>query len=352
MKKVLKFLGGLLLTVLILAVGLIGYLSLTEYNPDPVTGAEVLAAAEKKPDAGQTYTLIGWNIGYGALGDNADFFMDGGTMVMSADKARVEANIADVAEKLKAQAPDILFLQETDISSRRSYKINETEYLKDTFAGCSAAFAANFRTAFVPYPLPPIGKVDSGLLTLSSFAQEKAERVALPCPFSWPIRTVNLKRCLLVSRVPVEGSDKELVLINLHLEAYDDGEGKIAQTRMLKEYLETEVAKGNYVIAGGDFNQTFTDVDLSPYPLQEGMWAPGLIDVADFAGFQCLMSNEVPSCRSLDRAYAGTSHENFQYYVIDGFIVSPNITVESFEVLDMDFVSSDHNPTKLVFTLQ
>jgi len=45
------------------------------------------------------------------------------------------------------------------------------------------------------------------------------------------------------------------VLVNLHLEAYDSGEGKIAQTKLLVEFLEQEYAKGNYVIAGGDFNQ-------------------------------------------------------------------------------------------------
>ena len=32
---------------------------------------------------------------------------------------------------------------------------------------------------------------------------------------------------------------------------------------MLKEVLEAERAKGNYVIAGGDFNQIFSDVDMS-----------------------------------------------------------------------------------------
>ena len=48
----------------------------------------------------------------------------------------------------------------------------------------------------------------------------------LPCPFSWPTRIANLKRCLLVERIPIADSDKELVLVNLHLEAYDDGEGK------------------------------------------------------------------------------------------------------------------------------
>ena len=59
--------------------------------------------------------------------------------------------------------------------------------------------------------------------------------------------------------MPLEGTDKELVLINFHLEAYDSGEGKIAQSKMLAEKLESEYQQGNYVIAGGDFNQTFEE---------------------------------------------------------------------------------------------
>ena len=65
----------------------------------------------------------------------------------------------------------------------------------------------------------------------------------------------NLKRCLLVSYVPLEGSDKQLVLVNLHLEAYDDGEGKAAQTEMLMDFLTGEYEKGNYIIAGEDVHE-------------------------------------------------------------------------------------------------
>ena len=59
------------------------------------------------------------------------------------------------------------------------------------------------------------------------------------------------------------GSDKELVIVNVHLEAYDSGEGKEAQTKMLAELLKKEQEAGNYVIAGGDFNQAFSNVDIS-----------------------------------------------------------------------------------------
>ena len=98
----------------------------------------------------------------------------------------------------------------------------------------------NYSSQYVPFPLPTIGKVQSGLLTLSSFGALKAERIALTGTYTWPVRVAQLKRCLLVERVPLEGSDKELVLINLHLEAYDDGDAKQIQTEELLKLLTTE----------------------------------------------------------------------------------------------------------------
>ena len=135
------------------------------------------------------------------------------------------------------------------------------------------------------------------------------------------------------------------MLINLHLEAYDDGVGKVAQTKMLREVLQAEADAGHYVIAGGDFNQTFDDIDISRFPLQEGMWAPGIIADEDFgAGWQFCMDADTPTCRSLDRTYRDADHEHFQYYVIDGFIVSDNIKIDSCRTLDLGFTAADHNP--------
>lgn len=75
--------------------------------------------------------------------------------------------------------------------------------------------------------------------------------------------------------IDLEGTDAQLVLVNLHLEAYDDGEGKAAQTAALTSFLEQEYAKGNYVIAGGDFNQTFPG-GLDKYPIKnDDLWTPG-----------------------------------------------------------------------------
>ena len=67
-----------------------------------------------------------------------------------------------------------------------------------------------------------IGKVASGVSVLTNLETTKAERIALPVAFKWPVCTVNLKRCILATRVPVyeNGNDtgKELVLADFHLE--------------------------------------------------------------------------------------------------------------------------------------
>ena len=352
--KILKIIGCVLLALVLLVAVALGIFTAAEYRPAETE--TLIADHETDPvlEAGKLLTVVSWNCGYGALGDNADFFMDGGTSVYTADRERVESNLEGIRDKLSALAPDLLILQEVDINSSRSHGIDERTVLgKAVPAGASEAFAYNFNALYVPYPVPPIGHVESGLYTLSAAQPRTAERISLPVPFSWPIRLVNLKRCLLVSRYPVKGSDKELVLINLHLEAYDSGEGKEAQTRQLVSFMQEEYAKGNYVIAGGDFNQRFTSIDQSAYPVYEGMWQPGEISAEAFGSdFTLLMDNTTPTCRSLDKPLAGADAEGFQFYLIDGFIVSANVTPDAVETLDFGFAFTDHNPVRMSFTLQ
>ncbi len=337
--------------VIVLAVAVLGFLSATEYKPEPKESMKITGTASNSVKPNQTLTVLTWNTGFQALSDNADFFMDGGTMVQPSSEERVKQNIADMTKELQDLTPDVIFLQEVDVNSKRSYHINATEEFAKGMPGYQSTFANNFKVSYDPYPIPPMGKIDSGIQTLSAYPLTSAERIALPNPFSWPIRMGNLKRCLLVSRTPIEGTDKELVLVNLHLEAYDDGEGKAAQTKMLREFLANETAKGNYVIAGGDFNQVFEGYG-DAFPQRDDTWAPGTISAKDFSGFQLVTDGSVPTCRSLDRVLAGDTSSDFQYYVIDGFIVSNNITVEQVATQDLKFHSTDHNPVLLTATLK
>ena len=313
-----RFFNAIFIIVLIIAIafaGLIAFISLTEYKPDKVERIRIYGNSSKGVKKGDSIKMMSWNIGYGALGDNADFFMDGGNHVLTSSKNRVKKNIKSISGEIHKQSPDITMIQEVDEDSRRSYHINQVEKLGKAMDGSEYYYARNYKAAFVPYPIPPLG------------------------------RTVNLKRCLLISRTKVKGTGKELVYINLHLEAYDKGAGKKAQTRALNRILKQEAAKGNYVIAAGDFNQTFNNVDTNEYKVQKGLWKPGIIDISEYdSSLNFVMDSTTPTCRSLDKPLKGANKLKFQYYVIDGMIYSSNIEMSYCKTVDLGFKNSDHNP--------
>lgn len=351
MKKLLKIVFTILL-VLVILVGLgVGALTALEYRPAPAEEAPLRAGAAKTLHEGQSISLLSWNIGYAGLGAQSDFFMDGGRNSRAADEETVRRYLDGICETIAGSGAELVLLQEVDQDSTRSFRINEAEAIRAALGGAkTTSFAKNYSVAYVPYPLPPIGKVESGLYTLSDYTVDEAARVSLPCPFSWPLRVVNLKRCLLVNRLPVEGSDKQLVLVNLHLEAYDDGAGRLAQTRAFTAFIEAEYARGNYVVAGGDFNQVFPGSTMLYPVFTPELWSPGVFEAGVLPeGFRFATDFDAPSCRLLNEPYDA---ETAQHYVIDGFILSKNIRLEHVETLDLGFENSDHNPVSLKVTLE
>jgi endonuclease/exonuclease/phosphatase family metal-dependent hydrolase len=339
--------GGLVVVALLVLGGLLVFLSVNEYRPGGLEILEIQNPAAARAAAGSRIRVLSWNIGYGSLDAAQDFFMDGGTRVRPSSDQAVKANLRGIWDFLSGRDCDAVLLQEVDTSSRRSWYVDQAGSLADAFQG-SSAFAYNFLAPLVPYPVPEfIGEVAGGLLTLNKFEVARAERISLPSPFRWPVKTVNLKRCLLVERLPVKGSDRELVLVNLHLEAYDESGGRAAQTRALMDFLMAEYEKGNYCIAGGDFNQTFPGFDGTRFPLRENVWAPGVLSPSLLPeGWRYGADLAAPSCRLLDKPYSG-DHGDTQLYIIDGFILSPNVELVSVNTVNMEFRYSDHNPVEL-----
>ena len=351
MRKALKTIGIVLLALVILAGGLIGYLTITEFRPASVQDAAQTAGQTSATlRAGESIRVLTFNTGYAGLDKSQDFFMDGGSGVSpTGGRAKVEENLAGILAAIQEANAQIVLLQEVDQSSVRTNRIDETAYYQQN-TGLNAAYAVNYQCGFVPFPLPPIGAVKSGVLTLSAYQPAQAQRQSLPVPFKWPIRVANLKRCLLVERIPVADSGRELVLINLHLEAYDDGEGKAAQNRQLLDFIHQEYEKGNYVIAGGDFNQTFEGVQRFGGSW-EGKWTPGVFTEDELPqGVRLVYDPSLPTCRSLDQAYTG-DRDNHVFYLIDGFLVTDNVQVEDVHTVDLDFAYSDHNPMLMQVTL-
>lgn len=352
MKKLWKILLILLLIAAGLAAAGILTLTVTEYRPREQEPAETSLSATLPLSANDPIRLLSWNTGYAGLDSSVDFFMDGGKMTFPSSQAVVEENVAAISAFLTESQDDIFLLQEVDRDSSRTKHLDELALYRQN-TGLDYSYAPNYRCLFVPFPVPPMGQMESGIVTLSSFARsDTSTRVSLPNPFTWPVRAANLKRCLLTDRFPIEGSDKELVVINLHLDAYESGEGRIAQTHALLAYMKTEYEKGNYCVAGGDFNQLFPHTE-ELYPIKNTeLWVPGgLEDDLLEEGWQYAFDPSVPSCRLLNQPY-DPEDEATQYFVIDGFILSPNIGLDIVETVDLSFANSDHNPVRVTVRLK
>ena len=343
----LAVIGWLLLAVFLLIGGFLSFLTIVEYRPAPVEPAAIGGSTEGIPYRGEDLQILTFNTGYASLGRDADFILDGGTGTGHAPRATVEENLAGMQEILQKTQADFYFLQEVDLGSDRTFNIDHISAYEDVLPAYNWSYAPNYLCKFVPYPVQdPIRSIDSGIVTYSRFATASADRVSLSNPFSWPVRTANLKRCLLVNRYPIENSDAELVTVNFHMDAYDSGDGKEAQTLELWQLLSEEYEKGNYVIAGGDFNQTFPDMEVDVIP--SANWVPGhLTDPPEnCSDWSYVHDGSVPTCRLLNQPYIPDDPLT-QYYVIDGFIVSPNVEVKSIETLDENFRYADHNPLLL-----
>lgn len=336
-----------LLLVFLYFVGVIGYAMVTDYQPEPQTPLTLYSEGSKTV-ASDTLAFISWNIGYAGLGAESDFFYDGGKTVRM-PKPVVEKNLAGIENLLKEWRDQVdgFLLQEVDRSSKRSWELDEFARIQSLLPGFSSAFAVNYQVGYVPVPfVEPMGKVNGGLASFLRFSPTSSVRHAFEGNYDFPTYLFFLDRCFLVQRVPT-ADGKELVLINTHNSAYDDGTLKQAQMEQLKAVLLAEYEQGNYVIVGGDWNQ---------YPPQfaghPGFEVERTEDNARFfvpedypaAGWTWAWDPEVPTNRQLRQAW---NPETTPRVVIDYFLLSPNVNLVEIRGLAEDFAYSDHNPVFL-----
>jgi len=329
-------------------------LLVSEYKPGKIEAIDVTGQkSEKTVSEGDRIELLTFNIGYGGLDESMDSFLDGGAMNTPKSKKQVVENLDGIVKLIGEQSYDVLFLQEVDRDSRRSYHIDESELMSKAL-GSTGLYAQNLRCLFVPYPfMDVVGKLNSGIQTHTKLNVQSAERIALPAAYGWPKSVFEAKRCMLIARIPVKNSGRELVLVNVQLDAYDDGSSKAVQSQLLMEFMQREYESGNYVIAGGDFNHVFPDDNLKKYPLRaEAYFKPGRLTRDSLEGEWTFASDiSTPTRRLLDAPYR-SNRWWAQYYVVDGFIMSPNVSLEHVETIDAGFRYSDHNPVKATVRLE
>lgn len=331
------------------------------------TDIEVLNNQEGTIEKGREYTALSYNIGFGAYDRDYSFFMDKGVMNdgtktkgkygKARSKENVLKNTNGSIDILKAQQADFMMLEEVDTKSTRSYKVNQYDMIRNEFENFSVSYVSNFHSGYLPYPLNDMhGVVNSGLLTMSRFKMEESKRIELPVETKFPTKFFDLDRCLNLVRYKVE--DRELVMITAHLSAYDEGGVyRQKQLKLLNELMEDEASKGNYVIVGGDFNHDLVNsyergLFKSDQKLPDWLQILNDSDLAE--GFSIAADDKNPSCRDADIPY---KKDVVFTSVVDGFIVSSNVTVKfvnnitSLNGQDISFMYSDHNASVLKFIL-
>jgi len=273
-----------------------------------------------------------------------DFFYDGGKRVRPG-KGEFLGCMKGIRETLsKCDTFDFILLQEADTDARRSYNTNEINEIAMVLPEYMYAFAKNYDCRFVPLPLQePMGKVIAGLLVFSKYQPIRSDRNAYTANFSWPKRLAMLTRCFLVMiRFPLD-NNKEFVLINTHNSAFDQG-GVLRKSEfeLLHNFMTTEFEKGNFVVAGGDWNNN--PRGFRPEMIKSGD-LPGtidpMIDPTFLPGWQFVSDPCTPTNRFMDIPY---SKGKTKTTIIDFFVVSPNIEVKTIRTISMGFEFSDHNP--------
>lgn len=351
-KKILKVFLGIIATILLIAACYVGFMIITDYKPEEKIPVEIENNKSEVLSSKDKISITTFNIGYGTMDENVDFFMDGGVMSRGISKEKTLENMDAIIKALKELNSDMYFLQEVDVKATRSFKVNELKMIQDEFKDYSSNFAINYKVPWVPIPLyKPHGNVLAGLTTLSKFNISSADRYDLPGKSSFFVQLADLDRAMTVNRMPVDNG-KELVAINAHLSAYDKG-GTVRKVQLgyIKSFLEAEYAKGNYVIIGGDWNQQIPGTNAFDFPTTE-KWPDWLQDVPEELtpdNFTWAYDKTVGTSRTVATAY--TPGENL-LSVIDGFLVSDNIEVISTVGTDLQFKNSDHNPVTITFKLK
>ena len=323
--------------MLLLAVAA-GVIVLANRLKSPRYGSVAFTSSAPAKLPGDSLQILTWNIGYGALGADADFVADGGRSLRALDRRGIAAAVLAIGDTLKSLDADLVLLQEVATSSFATRGVHVKAGLLRALDGYRAAFWEDFATTMLPPPF----NISNGMMTLSRVAARDC--TAYPLPQEPGFRCGFLKKHYgaLLTRIPTEGGG-EWVIVNIHLSAFDDGGTvRARQVAALLEIAEAEYRRGAHVVVAGDWNMRLVETSF-PHRTEERFlsWIRDFPHDAVPEGWIFGTDPSLPSVRTLHRPYeAGVNYVT----VVDGFLVSPNVAIERVEATDLGFLHTDHHP--------
>jgi len=259
MRRILKLFPRFVLSLLILFVIFFFWGSASVYPVKDKNKIITLNTNNITSTNSSIFTVATYNIGYLSGMTN--------NLPIAKPKSLFDNNLVKVKRILKHLNIDILAFQEIDYASARSYDVNQQENIA-TLGYPFIGQCVNWDKRYLPFPYWPIslqfGRVYSGQSVLSKFPITAQNRIVLEPVASAPFyRTAfYLDRLAQVDKIEING--KTLIIINVHLEAFD----KPTRTKQTLKVLDLyNTYKDKYpTLLVGDFNSDikFTDAAINP----------------------------------------------------------------------------------------
>ena len=297
-----------------------------------------------------------WDVGYGALGEEADFRYDdegiwtSGNNMVRYPSSLVTKNMYGAMDFLEYTKADFYLLQEVDVSSDRSCRIKQWDTYHKVLTDFSTVFAPDYQCNRVPIPLlepwNTVGKVYSGLGMLSRYQPSIALRYQLPGQYPLPDRLFQREPCVVMYRFPTRWGN-DLVLFNIHHPAYDPGgKMKAIQLPYLHNLAMSEYEKGNYVVIGGAWNQCPPNIRFDAYTSEKTQeYGQNNVPKDLFPeDWRYVYDPKTPNRRKICSPYV--RYETFEA-LTDFFLISPNVRVRKVHGVQQRFRYSDHQPVTM-----
>jgi endonuclease/exonuclease/phosphatase family metal-dependent hydrolase len=227
------------------------------------TAAELNTAPQ--PDS--SIMAMTWNIRFG-IGRSPWFGDACGDMTVYS-QAEVQTHLDAIVAKINEIKPDVLFLQEVDVNSKRTSYLNELQYILDHTYFNYAAYVPEWQAQYIPSD--GLGRMDMGLAILSPWPINNAKRkqLALRTDQSSIEVYFYLRSCMLTASLQVPGF-KELSLVNIHASAFATDDTKHTHYQQFKEELDRIQSEGGIFLAGGDLNTLPPGSVKLDYCLEDG----------------------------------------------------------------------------------
>ncbi len=222
---------------------------------------------ELPPDsAANTLTIMTWNIRFGA--GRLPWFGDacGNRVILT--ETEVKTNLNCIAEKINEIQPDILFLQEVDVQSKRTAYLDEMQWLLDHTELNYGAFASMWHVQFIPSD--GLGRMNMGTAILSRWPLKNMERIALPLRSDQDALTqyFYLRRCIVKAQVVLPGVDK-LYAVGVHTAAFSTDNTKQKHIERFLQELNNLDDAGIPFVAGGDLNTLPPGSDSTDFCMED-----------------------------------------------------------------------------------